>query len=175
MKLNRQDRPPRVGPELWIRRLKASETLQCTIISASLWGCMTHWNGRSTEPCYESKKECPGHKRGLPTRWKGYLHVWDEGKAEECFLELTPVAADNLLAQVMQGEPLRGQRLKVERLKGNKARLRVTLLAHYTALRVGRDLPPPKDPHNTLCKLWGLSDVVVTPMAESVIPLEGAG
>jgi hypothetical protein len=152
--LNRQDRPPKSGPDLWIRRLKKKQWVIVTILCDSIWGVYVHWNGSKTEPCFEDKKKCPGHARQLPLRWKGYLHVWDHERKEECFLELTPLSAEQLLEQLGQLCGMRGSRCRVERMDGDKARLRVTLLGagdHHG------ELPAEKSPLPTLSKLWGIA------------------
>lgn len=151
--LNRQNRPPDPGPEMLILRLRAGQRIVATILSKALWGVWTHWAGKRSEPCFGDKADCPGHKRGLPLRWKGYLHVFDHTKKKEGFLELTPVSAESLLDQVGNDSPLRGERIQVIRGGGDKARLTVELLA---AIKEGVVLPPEKDPEKTLRALWGI-------------------
>lgn len=172
--INREDRPPRPGPEMQIVRLKSGQELHCTVISPALWGCYVHWAGNRSEPCYADKQKCPGHKKGLPIRWKGYIHVIDNHKQKECFLELTPLSADQLLGQIGSGEPLRGQRLSVRRMAGDKARLKVSLLAHHTAVS-SAELPLAKDPYKTLAKLWGISDIGGDYLGGAAIPMNPAG
>lgn len=172
--INRANEPPRPGPEMQVVRLKAGQELHATVLSDALWGCYVHWNGSRSEPCYADKKQCPGHKRGLPLRWKGYLHVVDNHRQTECFLELTPLAADQLIAQVGTGEPLRGQRLSMRRMSGDKARLKVTLLAHHTAVSKA-ELPRAKDPYATLVKLWGIADIGGDYLGGSSIPMSPTG
>ena len=152
---NRSDRPPRSGPEMLIRRLKASQSIHCTVLSQSLWGVWTHWNGARSEPCYAEKKECPGCKRGLPKRWKGYLHVVDNMANSTMFLELTPSAAEKILAVLGEADSLRGNRMKVARLAGDKARLVVELMLPFKDVD---SLPKSQDPYCTLKKLWGIEE-----------------
>jgi hypothetical protein len=163
---NRQDTPPRSGPELPVVRLKASGSTMVVILSASLWGIWTHWNGSKTEPCYREKKQCPACKKGLPKRWKGYLHCWDYAKKREIFLELTPTSADQLLSQCGKDVPLRGNRMNVNRGAGDKARLRLTVL---TAVPPA-ELPAGRDPEVTLQKLWGLDDTLAFEQQPTILP-----
>jgi hypothetical protein len=168
--LRRQDRPPKPGPEMRIRRLKASQKIVATVLN-DLWGCWTHWAGNRSEPCLGDKKTCPGHKRGLPARWKGYLHILDHNNREESFLELTPTAATQLFDQLGTESPLRGNRIQVERMAGDKARMRITVLtAHLSDVQ----LPPAKDPYKTLCSLWGVSDVSLEKPGQPTLPLNDA-
>ena len=169
--LNRQNHPPRGGPSMPIRRVKAGQRKQFAILSRSLWGVWTHWNGKQSEPCYQEKKQCGGCKRGLPKRWKGYLHAYDFMDKEECFLELTPLACDQLLAQAGDKEPLRGNRVLVERGAGNKARLTVTML---TPVQSVSSLPAEKDPQSALQKLWGVDDTVAYPQQPPSLPMDEA-
>jgi hypothetical protein len=160
--LNRQDRPPRPGPEIEVLRIKAGATGQCIILSESLWGVWTHWNGRASEPCYSEKKDCSGCKRGYPKRWKGYLHVWDCFARREAFLELTPQSADHVLCQA-GADSLRGYRFQFQRGKGDKARLTVTLLPSVQL----QNMPEPKDPYKVLAYLWNIDELKVPAFSDA--------
>jgi hypothetical protein len=150
--LNTCHTPPPNGPELLIVRLKAGKKLLCVILSQSLWGVWTHWNGARSEPCFQERAHCNGCKRGLPKRWKGYLHVWDLERRRQVFVELTPVAAESINSQVGLGSVLRGYRVTLERMKGDQSRL----IVHVHPMHTDSDtLPPAKDPAGTLTKLWG--------------------
>jgi hypothetical protein len=138
-----------------------------------LWGVYTHWAGNHSEPCYDNKKQCPGHKRGLPLRWKGYVHVFNQVTRNEEFLEFTPTSAKQLLDQFGESNPLRGNRVQMVRGRGDKARLTLTALTAATVTNPGIILPEPKDPYETLCKLWGITDLVLNEQGRSVIPLNG--
>lgn len=169
--LNRQDQPPRGGPEMWILRLKAKQSRTLAILSVSLWGTWTHWNGQCSEPCFVEKKACSGCKRGLPKRWKGYLHCWDYHEKREVFLELTPMAADAVLVQCGEGAPLRRNRIQMARGDGDNTRLKVTILS---AVPLDVLLPEPKDPKKTLEKLWGIDDVAAYPEQPTALPMNEA-
>ena len=149
-----QNVPPS-GPETPIVRVKTSGEHHFRILSRSYYGLWIHWNGQRSEGCFEDRQECSGCKRGLPRRWKGYLHcLAAERNGADCFLELTPVAITSLLAQCPKGESLRGLRLNVRRTSGGeKGRLRVLVLGD---INPGKGLIEEKDPYNTLRKLWGL-------------------
>lgn len=154
--LRRQDAPPKSGPDIFVRRLRAAEKLTVQLISPSLWGCWVHWAGDHSEPCLEDKKKCPGHARGLPVKWKGYLHVINLHNRREEFLEMTPYSANMMLDQVEADVPLRGYRLQCERGKGDKARVKVLVLPCLTE---ASGLPQPVDPYKTLCNLWSCQGI----------------
>lgn len=141
-----------------IHRLRAAERLDCTILSPSVWGVWTHWNGVKSEGCYgEQKNDCDGCKRGLPRRWKGYLHVVSHATRTEFFLELTPLVDDMIKHHAPTGQALRGMMFRFERLKGDKARVRVT----YSGCdHSGNALPKHEDPERVLRTLWGEFQVV---------------
>lgn len=154
--LNRDDRPPKPGPALPIRRVKADSVAVYTCFSRAIWGCWTHWNGSCTEPCMKNKSRCNGCRRGMPKRWKCYLHVWDHWHEDECFNELTPLATRMLESLVGIGHTLRGIVYKAKRSKGaNNGRLTVTV--EDSPVNQSK-LFEPKDPMITLRKLWGLGD-----------------
>ena len=152
--LDRLDQPPKPGPEIEIRRLRKNESV-CFTIMGALEGVYTHWNGMRSEPCFANHRECPGHLKALPRRWKGYIHVHDDRLREEQFLELTPLAAKCLLNSVGHGTVLRGIRLTVTRLNGNKARLTVAVLE---SVQRGVVMPAPKSVYPVLANLWNLPE-----------------
>lgn len=173
-KLSRPIRRPASGPQMWILRLKAKEEVQVCILSKAIWQCMVHWAGDHSEPCFEDHKTCHGHKRGWPLRWKGYLHVYDLRQRKECFLEITPGLADQLESAIGTGEVYRGQRVKLVRGRGDKARYSLEImLPHEQVSRV--DLPPEKDPYETLCKLWGIDPGTLERLGEASIPMSETG
>src|SRR5262245_10185185 len=102
--LDRSGRPERSGPERFVRRLQANESIACVILSERIEDYWTHWDGDTTIPCITPHSSCPGHKRNLPRRYKGYLHVWDSRLRAEQFLELTPVAAECVVKEHPLGE-----------------------------------------------------------------------
>lgn len=154
--LRRQNLPPKSGPEIFVRRLRAAEKLTVQVLSRSLWGCYVHWAGDHSEPCLEDAKKCPGHARGLPVKWKGYLHVMNLHNRRAEFLEFTPFSANQIIDQVDTAQPLRGYRLQCERGKGDKARVKVVVLP---CLNMEVVLPDEIDPYKTLCKLWSCQGI----------------
>jgi hypothetical protein len=149
--LNRNDDPPDRNGELWVLRLKGNTKRTFTIVSTKLWGVRTHWNGKRTVPCFKPTDSCEGCKKCMPQRWKGYLHAFDGARRGYCFLELTPEAARQLLAQFPKGFNLRGQRIEVERTSSDQGRLHVNVLAPTPNLSI---LPPEMSPKDTLLNLW---------------------
>jgi hypothetical protein len=155
--LHIQHEPPRPGPAMPILRVKAGQEMHFVILSESLWGIWTHWAGNRSEPCFAENATCPGHKRGLPRRWKGYLHVWHIDKRLEAFIELTPTAAHCLLDQAGKNCSLRGLRLKLRRTGASNGRLLVNLLPANPSME---GFAQPKDPESILCKLWGVDRII---------------
>jgi len=152
----RQDIPPKAGPQLPIVRHTRAGQRMFRILSKSLYGIWTHWDGRRSIPCSGENKECYGHVNGMPRRWKGYLHCIDGESKEECFVEITPLAADQLLFQMPVGNSLRGLRLNLTRGPGGqKSRLKVDVLPAVSDN--GNTLPEEKDPIMTLGRLWEMT------------------
>lgn len=147
-----QDLPPRPGPQLPIIRIRNSQIQSFTVLGAGLKGFWTHWNGKASEPCYEPVEECDACKKGLPRRWKGYLHCYHQDARQEGFLELTPTAAETLLGYLPKGDSLRCIRISLCRSSNSdKGRLRITV---NPSMQTSEQLPPEKDPLETLSKLW---------------------
>lgn len=151
--LRRDDVPPPAGPEAEIVRIKSANPHWFVILSASLWGVWTHWNGKRSEPCTgDTKLVCEGHKREYPLRWKGYLYCYSHEHRKHVFLELTPVAAQSILDQLPTGENLRAYRLEMKRSSDAKgSRLKATV---HPPLRKPDELPKAEDPERHLWKLW---------------------
>ena len=146
---------PCPGPETPVVRVKTNVTHHFRVLSRSVFGIWIHWNGLRSEACFTEKKVCPGCTKGLPRRWKGYLHALATHlNGKDCFLELTPLAVTSILSQVPQGEILRGLRLEVRRTAGGeKGRLQVVVLGD---INPGNGLIAERDPISVLSRLWGL-------------------
>jgi len=167
--VNRKNEPPLAGPEVWVRRLGGQEKIKCVICSHSFWGFMVHWAGNHSEPCFAETKACPGHRRGLPLKWKGYLYVADQIAREHQFLELPPQAAKDLLNWFHPVTDLRGQIVLVTRGAGKKARLKIEPQGIWDEETWG-PLAKDKDPIITLCKLWGLDPTQVNLNGQNDVP-----
>lgn len=153
--LDRQDVPPKPGPECFIMRLKGQEFYTYTILSESLYGLNIHYGRTSlrSSPHFTDKERCEGCKADVPMRWKGYLHCICHEKGQEVFLELTPASAQSLLVQLPGGN-LRGNRIQVKRTKGDNGRLIISVL---TACQTPECLPKSKNVEQSLLRLWGFS------------------
>lgn len=151
---------PKAGPAFEIVRLKAAQTLEGIFLSDFPWGYLTHWiergkKGFSVE-CKKGVAQCRCDTEELPTRWKGYLHVWDIRRNRECFLEITPYVFESMKGWVPSGEDYRGLKFKASRSKGaDNGRLTIVIGSPYQ--RQDRDaLPPARDPRPFLEALWNL-------------------
>lgn len=117
---------------------------------------MVHWDGDHSEPCYLNTKTCPGHKRGLPLRWKGYLHIWHHTRQTEGFIEVTPKGFEQLVELFGAEDNFRGTRMSFKRGNGDKTRLKLVILPPSPLVR---ELPAPKSVLPSLLRMWGLEDV----------------
>jgi len=148
---------PLPGPKHRVKQLDQGEKIDCVILSTTIWGVMTHWNdnagkhGRS-ERCTKDEGYCEACEKQMPTRWKGYLHVFDFYARRDMFLELTPASCEALELQALPDAPLRGQRLIAERGHGGKrTRISTKIEPFYGDLT---NLPDPVEPEGVLEKLW---------------------
>lgn len=156
-RFRRMDNPPSAGRVMQIRKVRESETLTCAIVSRSITGCRTHWNGKQTVPCFAEKRKCEGCRLGYPARWIGFLHVCNlDGSGAE-FLELTTISANRLLHLQGDRPDLRGMIITVNR-EGGKKKAPLKVAAHPDCLdpqKLGKAL----EPWPTLQRLWRLNDI----------------
>ena len=148
------DSIPMPGPDIFIKRLEADELLTCCILGDEIKGIWVHWAGKKSAPHYEPAAECPGCIAQQAKRWKGFLHVGDSHASKELFLELTPTSARALIEAVGGSENLRATRVNVKRTKGKNGRINITVLG---PAKDHDNLPPARDPRNSILKLWGVS------------------
>jgi len=150
--LNRSDNPPPRGPKDWVFRVRPGEGFAGQIYSIAVWGVWTHWDGKATRECLKDSRLCPRCKEGAPSRWRGYLHVWNSVAKEEQFLELTGDAVEEIWRQIGKGTSLRGLLLRMRRHGQN---IRGCLVVELSAFVGDVDtLPAPRDPEKTLRLLW---------------------
>lgn len=154
--LDRDEEAPRAGPELWVRRLIKNESITFCSCSQSVWKFWIHWDpdSRKSSPCFKNHKQCPGHRRGLARKWRGYLFGCNETARRYEFLEITPATMETLNAMVGFLSNFRGQRWTLKRGDADTARIKVTSLQALAFDRV-HDFPEDKDPQETLLRLWG--------------------
>lgn len=146
--------------ETHVVRLKANEVRQVVIFSPAVWPVMTHWNpgrgpkGRS-EACYVPNEECPGCRMQLARKWRGYLFVGDlfGSRPDRYFMELTTGMDDWLQRYCPLGETLRGKTIRVQRMNGEAARLKIEPITVSVTLA---NLPADQDPVELLSKMWGM-------------------
>ncbi len=150
---NREDRPPQGPKPLKLVRVLKGPAQTYTILSTCLSGVWTHWDGQRSLPCYKARAKCTGCTRALPKRWKGYLCCWVVPQRAKFILEITPRAANQLLAAMPEGRIMRGFLIRVERTKGGRnGRLIVNLVGEDPNISA---LPAADDPFQTLNFLWG--------------------
>lgn len=165
MPLDRLPSMPQPGPEQPIVRLKASQTRSFIAIGHSVVVYRTHWDAkhRQTIPCFTPHEECEGHLKRMPQRAKGYLHCFQVKVSqnrpvlrEECFLELTPVAANDLWVGCGNPLSMRGAYFSVTRRDGAKAHLVVAVWAGKGVPM--EELPAVKSPYESVMRMWGFLD-----------------
>lgn len=151
------DRIPKRGPDLFIKRMAAGEAKTFTIWGTRIRGMWVHWNpGTSkSEPHFDD--QCAACKLGHAKRWKGFLHSYCSEDRQECFLEVTPTSADAIMAQIDDPSLLRGCVIRVVRSAAGNGRLKVQML---TPVGDSIRLPKEKDPRRSILKLWGIADDV---------------
>lgn len=184
--LNRQNIPPKPGPDTEIFRVNQGDGVNVVIASKAIWGVWCHWDGHRTRECTatfiqdavgggpidgetireqsavslqsdKAGKQCVGHERSWPLRWKGYLYVVKLPQQAYGFLELTPSAGNQILSLAPSGENLRGLYLRVRRQgNGNKTRLVVELTKPGFTVE---GLKPDRDPEKVLRSLWNWPSV----------------
>jgi len=152
-RLRRQDDPPKAGPEVEVIRVAPGAGVRGQIISDSIWGCWTHWDGRRSRECTGDVNECEGHRAGWSQRWKGYLYIYCATRRECVFLELTPGAAEELLRQNGAPSGMRGRLLRLDRHgKSIRGKIVVELTEGLNGIN---NLPPERSPETILRTLWG--------------------
>lgn len=154
--LNRQDVPPKPGPEIEVIRVDKGPGVAVQIVSNEIWGVWTHWDGRRSRECTGEGLMCVGHSNNWPSRWKGYLHVWCPHRKSYCFLELTPAAAQELNRQKGGLPSLRGCLLRMSR-HGNSIRAKINVEL-TPSVGGGASLIAEQSPEPILRKLWGWKD-----------------
>jgi hypothetical protein len=165
MPLDQMDRMPHPGPEIEIVRLKAAQTRHFIACGNFIQVYRTHWDQahKQTIPCFTPHEQCEGHLKKLPQRAKGYLHCLlssrlddKSTKETECFLELTPVAAQDLRLGCNNPRVLRGVHFSLTRLNGAKAHLKVAVWPNSG--RRDSALPEPRSAYESLMRMWGFLD-----------------
>lgn len=172
LELDRGGARPKSGPEIWVRRLKAKDTISVSICSPAIWEFWVHWAGDKSQPCLKPHKSCPGHRQGLPRRWKGYLFVVNHRSRRCEFLEITLGAVEQLNELVGEKTNLRGKRFTVARGNGDASRLSFASLPDWQLFSTAV-LPEDVDPAKTLCKIWGIEDVSSSPSEQPAVSFGG--
>lgn len=156
---NKPGRPPAPGPREPIKRVRANQTLAVLVLSRHWHDYQTHWDAKANRslPCTLPVCQCIHCQAEKPTRWRAYVHVLirEQGVDSEAFLELTPGLAELIESEIGVDQELRGQRWILTRGNGAKARVKLTVQAHYSALG-GKELPEERSPEMDLMRLWGL-------------------
>jgi hypothetical protein len=114
--------PPKPGPKIEFVTPRNTQPISYVAISKRIWAHHVHWLGARTQPCTlvvgadgTPRVKCDHCAAQMPTRWKGYLHVWKSGELKTLFLCLTPGAGWELTNALGSDYDLRGLTLDVWR------------------------------------------------------------
>lgn len=151
--------PDRSGPRpLPIVRTPVGRSLYATIISDKMLGCPTHfWGGRTT-PC--EAPDCEACNAGSPTRWHGYLIVFDERCRTSSILEIPDAAAEQLTLLAHSLPTLRGATIKASRTKSTR-NARVLIELQPPSLEQ-KNLPRAAPLETLLALIWKLPTTAVS-------------
>jgi len=149
------DDVPKPGPEVYVLRMPADRTITFVAWGDKLRGFDVHWLGNRTAMHFEPAEECEHCLKNLPSKWKGYLHVYAVELKQEFFLEFTKITASAFQHQVANPDHLRGCTFRLKRGKSKNSRMSIIILAPVT---VETALPPEKDPRPCILRLYGYSD-----------------
>lgn len=148
--------PPANGHNHGYRLIRspAARPLHVLIISPELIGTFTHYVKGRTTPC--AGDDCPTCGEGLPYRWHGYIACVVAGHAEKVVLELTAMAAEQLLPHRKEFGTLRGCAAMIERpSRRPNGRIRITC---QPGKKADAALPQPPDLKAVLLHIWGRDD-----------------
>lgn len=147
---------PQAGPDIWVRRVDAEETIDFACASPVPWEFWIHWDGpnRKSMPCQKDHSKCPGCLLPLPRKWRGYLYGLNHNTRKMEYLEVTLKGSEQLFELIGHGLSLRGQRFRVARGKAKTAHCRFTLLRTWEDFSPNVKIPQDIDPEKTLLTLW---------------------
>jgi hypothetical protein len=117
-----EDNPPEDGdgPRIRILVVPPNRNIDLVVIGHQLVGVNTHWINNTTKPC--QGRRCPYAADGAhpPTRWKGYLAVYEPKKGGIWLLELSDGAVRHCEQLQDRTLDLRGSGIHVWRHGGKK-------------------------------------------------------
>jgi hypothetical protein len=94
-------------------RTPATRPLTAIITTPDIIGCDTHFYGGHTVPC--EAPDCTPCNEGVPSRWHGYLAVYNPHTQVHAILELTAAATEQLCTYHKQHQTLRGALIECRR------------------------------------------------------------
>jgi hypothetical protein len=144
--------PPTLDGTLWIRRLAAGEKAEVIVYSEQAIGYRFHWSGRRTTACIDPVEECSGCTRGLPVKWKAYLHVGNLAERRQEILEVPESTWRRMSLLACFATHLRGSTLLFKRDGNKRGRISVSELPNYAGQF---KLVPAIDPLPTVLKFLG--------------------
>lgn len=152
------DNIPKQGPEIFIKRLKGGEQFHITIYGSKIRGMWVHYNAASNRSEAHYEEGCQACTKGIPKRWKGFLHGYISQSKQEVFLELTPSSASAVMAQLDFASQLRGTVLHVKRSPAANGRIAVQVHSRVPDEKI---LLREKDPRRSIMKLWGIPEETI--------------
>lgn len=153
----RIERPRNVRAVIPILKVRATDRTLFICCSVRPWGFPTHWDQqrKRTQPCIAHRAECQGCVQMYPRRDRGYILIADRFGAQKGFLDLTPMAFDQLAAMADVQGSIRGKWFIVER---EGQRQRGALLVSQAGMHpeLPSVIPEDQDPEPSLRRIWGL-------------------
>jgi len=89
-----------------LMRVPMTGTITGIVTSAAYVGCYTHWDAYRTQPCEGPK--CQLCLEGKPRRWQAYLSLMSQTTKRQIVLQITPLCAEALDAEIKRYGYLRG-------------------------------------------------------------------
>jgi hypothetical protein len=143
--------PPKPSMQLWVRRLKEGERAIVVCLSEYCMGYRLHWTGRRTVPCIDPVEVCSGCARGLPVKWKAYLHVYHIDARRQEILEIPESTWRKLSHMPCYDNRMRGAVLGFARQQSKRGTIGVWNEVSYLDLG---PMPPAKDILPDLMHFW---------------------
>lgn len=160
IRVRRADAPPpegRIFVPLIQPRPGTTAPVAAIHLGGAVRGVWVHWDGIRSLPCIDGPADqCPGHGRGLPLKWVGYLPAWDPRRQRRVILEVSAHAARTCPALFgPQPSALRGQTVLLRR-ETTSRRSRIVCELRITTPPVTEGLPADWDPLPVLAHIWGV-------------------
>lgn len=141
---------PRTYAEIRLLRVPTGGILQGIITSETVVGTPTHWDNCRTQPC--DGPDCELCKKGRPSRWQGYISLFNQVNNRQCVVQITDLAAQQLEQFRRQYGHIRGLLAAFSRV-AKRQNARITVETRQLPQPVA-DLPGPVDIPDYMAMIW---------------------